>query len=91
MLASEIKQGVIAPGAVVGDVDALLALGVGADEGAVGVDDRLVEELGGLLGPDAQAGLVDGVHQVQDVGLAEAAAEVARRWWGRGCARRPGR
>ena len=46
------QQGVIAPGAVVGDVDALLALGVGADEGAVGVEDRLVEEGGGLLGPD---------------------------------------
>ena len=44
----------ITPGAVVGDVDALLALGVGPDEGAIGVDDRFVEELGGLLGPDPQ-------------------------------------
>ena len=33
----------IAPGAVVGDIDALFALGVGADEGAVGVDDSLVK------------------------------------------------
>ena len=37
-----------------------------------------VEERGGLLGPDPQPGLVDGVHQVEDVGLGEAAAEVAR-------------
>ena len=69
-------QGMIAPGAVVGDVDALLALGVGGDEGAVDVHDRLAEEVGGLLGVDAQPGGVDGLHQVQDVGLAEAAAEV---------------
>ena len=35
----------IAPGAVVGDIDALFALGVGADEGAVDVDDSLVKEV----------------------------------------------
>ena len=35
------------------------------------------EEVGGLLGVDAQPGGVDGLHQVQDVGLAEPAAEVA--------------
>ena len=46
------QQRMITPGAVVGDVDVLLALGVGADEGAVDVEDRLVEEVGGLLGPD---------------------------------------
>ena len=70
-------QRVIAPGAVVGDVHALLALGVGGDERAVGVEERLVEEVGGLLAPDPQPGLVDGVHQRLDVGLGEAAAEVA--------------
>ena len=43
----------IAPGAVVGDIDALFALGVGADEGAVDVDESLVKELDRLLGPDA--------------------------------------
>ena len=48
------------------------------DEGAVDVEDRLVEELGGLLGPDPQPRLIDGVHQGHDVGLGEAAAEVAR-------------
>ena len=35
-----------------------------------------VEELGRLLGPDPQPRLIDGVHQGQDVGLGEAAAEV---------------
>ena len=49
-------QRMIAPGAVVGDVDALLALGVGGDEGAVDVDDRLGEEAGGLLRPRRGAG-----------------------------------
>ena len=40
----------LAPGAVVGDIDALFALGVGADEGAVDVDDSLVKEVDRLLG-----------------------------------------
>jgi hypothetical protein len=35
---------VITPRAVVGDVHALLALGVGGDEGAIDVDGGLVEE-----------------------------------------------
>ena len=68
----------VTPLAVVGDVHSVLALGVGLDDGAVGVEDRLVEELAGLLGPDPQPRLVDGVHQGEDVGLGgEAAAEVA--------------
>ena len=53
----------IAPDAVVGDVDALLALGVGRDEGAIDIQDRFVEELAGLLGPDPQPRLIDGIHQ----------------------------
>jgi hypothetical protein len=68
----------IAPGAVVGEIDALLAFRVGADEGAVAVDDSPVEELGGLLGLDALAGAVEGIHEIQDVTAAEAATEVAR-------------
>ena len=48
------QQRMITPGAVVGDIDALLALGVGPDEGAIDVQDRFGEELGGLLGPDPQ-------------------------------------
>ena len=71
-------QGVVTPGAVVGDVHARFALGVGGDEGAVGVDCGLVEERGGLLRPDALPGLVDRVHQVEDVTESEASAEVAR-------------
>src|SRR5262245_23689175 len=42
----------IAPGAVVGDVDAPLAAGAGGDERAVDVEDGLVEEVGRLLSPD---------------------------------------
>ena len=42
-------QRVIAPGPVVGDVDALLAAGAGGDQRAVDVDDGLVEEVGRLL------------------------------------------
>ena len=53
----------IAPGAVVADINTLLAFGVGPNEGAIGVEDRFLEELGGLLGPDPQPGLIDGVHQ----------------------------
>ena len=68
----------IAPGAVVGDIDALFALGVGADEGAVDVDDSLVKEVDRLLGPDALAGAVDGIHEIQDVTPAEPTTEVAR-------------
>src|SRR5436853_5000159 len=45
-------------------------------QGAIGVEERLVEELGGLLLPDPEPGLVEGVHQPLDIGLGEAAAEV---------------
>ncbi len=41
-----------------------LALSVGADESAVDVEDGLGEEVGGLLRPDPQSRLIDGVHQV---------------------------
>src|SRR3954454_17883410 len=68
----------VAPDPLVGQVDPPLALGVGGDEGAVGVEDGAVEELRGLLGPDAAADAVEGVHEGQDVGFGEAAAEVAR-------------
>ena len=58
----------------------LLALGVGRHDGAIGVDDRLLEELGGLLGPDPRAGLrLMASIKVADIGLAEAAAEVPGR------------
>src|SRR3982751_4115269 len=68
----------VAPDPLVGEVDPALAAGVGGDEGAVGVEDGAVEEPRGLFGPDAAAGAVEGLHEGQDVGLGEAAAEVAR-------------
>ena len=42
--------------AVVGEIHPLLALGIARDEGAVGVQNRLFEELGRLLGPDPLTG-----------------------------------
>ena len=69
-------QRVIAPRPVVGDVHALLAPAVGGGERPVGVDERLVEEVLGLLLPGPQPGLVEDVHQLLDVGFGEAAAEV---------------
>ncbi len=67
----------IPPGAVVSDVDALLAAGAGGDERAVDVEDRLLEELGGLLLPDPDARLIEDVLEDLDVLGGEAAAEVA--------------
>ena len=72
-------QGMIAPRAVVGDVDTFLALGVGGDKRAVPLDDRLGKELGGLLGPDPPPRFVNGIHQLQDLGLIETTAEVPGR------------
>ena len=40
-------QGMIAPGAVVGDVHALFAFGGGGHQGAVGIEDGLIEERAG--------------------------------------------
>src|SRR5512135_8134 len=71
-------QGVVAPDPVVGQVHTLLARGVGGDDRTISVNDRFLEELLGLLVPDPEAGLVDGVHQVQDVAPAEPPAEVSR-------------
>jgi len=44
-------QGVIAPGAVVGDVHAPFTLASGLDQKAIHVEDGLPEEGGGLVGP----------------------------------------
>ena len=70
-------QRVITPGAVVGDIDALLAAGAGGDEGAVDVEDGLVEEVGRLLLPDLESGLIEDVLEGLDVVGREASAEVA--------------
>jgi hypothetical protein len=61
----------------VGDVHALLTLARRLHQEAIHVEDGLVEEGGGLLGPDADADVVDAVLQLADGGLVEAAAEVA--------------
>ena len=52
---------------------------VARHDGAIGVQNCFRKELGWLLGPDPQAGLIDGVHQGDDIGLTKAAAEVPRR------------
>jgi hypothetical protein len=67
----------ITPNPVVSAVDILLALGVGPHHGAIDIEDGFREELRGLLGPDPQPGVVDEVHQGQDVPFLEAAAKVA--------------
>ena len=63
------QQRMVTPVAVVGDVDrpACTRRRSGHD-GAIGLEDRFLEELGGLLGPDPQPRFIDGVHQGEDVG-----------------------
>ena len=56
---------------------ALLASPGGLHQRAVHSDDGLLEEAVGLLGPDLQARVIEDVEQREDVGLLEAAAEVA--------------
>ena len=81
------QQRMITPGAVVGDVDALLALGVGLDEGAIALDDRLGKELGGLLGPTrSRVSLTASIRVTTS--CSEKRRQKSRRWWGRGSARR---
>ena len=63
--------------AVVGEVHPLLALGIAGHDAAIGLEDRLGEELRRLLGPDPQPRFIDGVHQREDIVLGETAAEVA--------------
>ena len=60
-------EGMIAPGAVIGDVHAFFALTGGGDERAVGIEDGLVKEVGGLMLPDTDAHVVVDVLQRVDV------------------------
>ena len=69
-------QRVVAPHPVVRDIHPLLAPAVAGGERAVGVDERLVEEVLGLLLPGPEPGLVEDGHQLLDIALGEAAAEV---------------
>jgi hypothetical protein len=66
----------VSPGAVVGDVHALLATAAAASERAVGVEEGFLEEVLRLLLPDPEPDLIEGVHEPDDIGLAEASAEV---------------
>jgi hypothetical protein len=68
----------VAPGAVVGDAHASLALAIGRHQRAVHVDLGPLEERGGLAGPGLPTRVVEDLLQGGDVGGAEAAAEVAR-------------
>ena len=70
------QERMVAVLAVVGEVHSLFALGVTGHDGAIGVHDRLVEELGRLLRPDPQTDSIEDVHQGDDIGLGETAAEV---------------
>ena len=67
----------IAPGAIVGDVDAFFAFGGGGHQRAVGVEDGLIEERVGLLFPDADADIVEDVLQNVDMVGMKAPAEIA--------------
>jgi hypothetical protein len=68
---------VITPGAVVGDVDALLTARAGADERTVDVDDGLVKEVIRLFTPDFEPCLIEDVLEDLDVVGGEPPAEVA--------------
>ncbi len=68
----------IAPGAVVSDVHPLLAGTRSAYQRAVHVEDRLLEKGRGLLRPDFETGIVEGVLQRADISVvAEATTEIA--------------
>ena len=71
-------ENLIAPDAVVGDVHAAFALSGGGHQGAIGIQEGLVEEGGGLMLPNANAHVIEKVLQEVDVGNREASAEVAR-------------
>ena len=67
----------VAPDAVVGHVDPLFARGIRGHDRAISVDERLVEECGRLLFPDTEPGLIDSVHQIQNIPALEPPAEIA--------------
>ena len=73
------EQDMVAPGAIVSDVDAFLALGGGGHQGAVGVEHGLIEERFGLLFPNTDANLVEDVLQKVDMVGLEAPAEITGR------------
>jgi len=70
------QQGVVAPDAIVGQVHALLALPGRPHQGAIGLDEGVLQEGVGLLLPDLDPLLVDNALQRVDVGGVEAAQEI---------------
>jgi predicted peroxiredoxin len=70
-------QRVIAPGAVVANVHALLAGTGGGDQAAIHVNLGTLEESVGLLGPNLEPRIVDDIEQGVNVVACEASAEVA--------------
>jgi hypothetical protein len=71
----------VAPGAVVGDVHALFAIAGGSDQGAIHVDNGLLEEGGGLLLPNTDADVVKDVLQPIDLVRVETTAEITGSGW----------
>lgn len=70
-------QGMITPDAVVGDVHAFFAFGVGAHQGAVGIDAGLVEKVAGLLLPECHASVIEDVLEEVDFVGVETSAKIA--------------
>ncbi len=79
----------IPPDAGVGDVHCLFALAGGRNQGAIGIEDSLVEKAAGLLLPDTQANVVIDVLQAINVVPVEAAAKVRPPSVGSGTRRAP--
>ncbi len=71
----------IAPLALVIDVDSLFALSCRLNHGPIGFNHRLLEERIGLLFPDLGAGFIEDFLETVDVVWSESSAEIASRCW----------
>src|SRR5260370_283516 len=69
----------VAPGAVVGDIDALFAFAAGGHQAAIHVDHGPVKKRRGLSGPDALADIVKNIDQGVHVASVKTATEIASR------------
>ena len=67
----------IAPGAIIGDVDILLAARAGGDQRAVDVEHGLVEEVGRLLLPDLELDLIEDVPEGVEQWISMCASSVS--------------
>jgi hypothetical protein len=77
----------VAPGAVISDVHAVLALPLGADQGTVHVNARQFEERRRLPGPGPLADLIEDIDQVVHIVGLKAPTEIAGRGWIRNASR----